>query len=187
MEDTHSLQGDLQETPPYTEFFSWGSDSYGQLALANADEDEQQDYASQQFSDEPKSLSFDVVITQVACGDHHAAFISGDGFLFAFGKNTEGQLGVGDPSLVKSSAPLLVDSLQGESHAITQVSCGGNHTAVVMNNGDLYTWGDGQYGATGLNSTQNTFAPIKVQVPGQPRFAQVSCGKRHSMALTAQG
>jgi Regulator of chromosome condensation (RCC1) repeat len=32
----------------------------------------------------------------------------------------------------------------------------------VMNNGDLFMWGDGQYGATGLNSTQNTFAPIKI-------------------------
>jgi len=71
-------------------------------------------------------------------------------------------LGVGDPSLIKSSAPLLVDSLQNDSSSICQVSCGGNHTAVVMNNGDLFMWGDGQYGATGLNSTQNTFAPIKI-------------------------
>lgn len=107
MEDQH----DNGDAPPYTEFFSWGSDSFGQLALANADEEDQQDYASQQYCDEPKSLSFDVIITQISCGDHHAAFISGDGYLFSFGRNTEGQLGVGDPSLVKSSAPLLVDSL----------------------------------------------------------------------------
>ena len=74
---------------------------------------------------------------------------------------------------------------------IALVSCGGNHTAVVMNNGDLYTWGDGQYGATGLNSSQNTFAPIRVQVPASGnqllRFAQVSCGKRHSLAISTQG
>ena len=119
MDDTqlqHQKVGDTQlgsgDAPPYTEFFSWGSDSYGQLALANADEEDQQDdYTSQHFCDEPKSLSFDVLITQVSCGDHHAAFISGDGFLFSFGRNTEGQLGIGDPSLVKSSAPLLVDSI----------------------------------------------------------------------------
>jgi alpha-tubulin suppressor-like RCC1 family protein len=70
-----------------------------------------------------------VLITQVSCGDHHAAFISGDGFLFSFGRNTEGQLGVGDQTLVKSSAPLLVDSLQREGSVesqIIQVSCGGN-------------------------------------------------------------
>ncbi len=114
MEEVHSMiQGDDQQNdnPPYTEFFSWGSDAFGQLALANADDEDQQDYQSQQYCDEPKSLSFDVIITQIACGDHHAAFISGDGFLFSFGRNIEGQLGVGDQSLVKSSAPLLVDAL----------------------------------------------------------------------------
>jgi hypothetical protein len=43
MEETQSLHGDNilnGEALPYTEFFSWGSDSYGQLALANADEDD---------------------------------------------------------------------------------------------------------------------------------------------------
>ena len=116
MDEARGLQGESNaDTPPYTEFFSWGSDAYGQLALANADEEEdQKDYQSQVYCDEPKSLSFDVIINQISCGDHHAAFISGDGFLFSFGRNIEGQLGVGDPSLVKSSAPLLVDSLQRE-------------------------------------------------------------------------
>lgn len=107
-----------------------------------------------------------MIITQISCGDNHAAFISGDGFLFSFGRNLEGQLGVGDPSLAKSSAPLLVDSLQREDAniQILQVSCGGNQTAVVYNNGDLYTWGDGQYGASGLGTTQNIFSPMKVEL-----------------------
>ncbi len=36
---------------------------------------------------------------------------------------------------------------------MVQVSCGGNQSAVVMSDGDLYTWGDGQFGATGLSTT----------------------------------
>jgi hypothetical protein len=39
MEETRSLENNI-DTPPYTEFFSWGSDAYGQLALANADDDD---------------------------------------------------------------------------------------------------------------------------------------------------
>jgi hypothetical protein len=42
MEDiphTPSADNADNNTPPYTEFFSWGSDAYGQLALANADDD----------------------------------------------------------------------------------------------------------------------------------------------------
>lgn len=38
MEETDNNLGG--EALPYTEFFSWGSDAYGQLALANADEDD---------------------------------------------------------------------------------------------------------------------------------------------------
>ncbi len=101
----------MGEPTPYTEFFSWGSDGYGQLALANGDDEDPHEYESPNFCDDPKSLSFDVIINQISCGDHHAAFISGDGLLFSFGRNIEGQLGVGDTSLIKSSAPLLVDAL----------------------------------------------------------------------------
>ena len=46
MEETQQDNNIPSDTPPYTEFFSWGSDSYGQLALANPDEDDQHDYTS---------------------------------------------------------------------------------------------------------------------------------------------
>ena len=67
------------------------------------------------------------------------------------------------------------------------MSCGGNQTGVVFSNGELYTWGDGQYGATGLGSSGNTLAPMKVEVGGITKFLQISCGKRHSLALDNMG
>ena len=33
--------------------------------------------------------------------------------------------------------------------AVRQVSCGRDHTAAVMWNGDLFTWGDNKHGRTG--------------------------------------
>lgn len=57
----------------------------------------------------------------------------------------------------------------------------------MFSNGELFTWGDGQYGATGLGSSGNTFAPMRVDVSGNPKFAQISCGKRHSLALDNMG
>jgi alpha-tubulin suppressor-like RCC1 family protein len=64
-------------------------------------------------------LSFDILIKQISCGENHAAFISGDSFVFCVGRNNEGQLGVGDPSLAKSSAPLLVDALPKDDNLWT--------------------------------------------------------------------
>ena len=50
-----------QPLNPYTEFFSWGSDSHGQLALANTDDDP--DYGKAKFFVQPRTLSFDVIIS----------------------------------------------------------------------------------------------------------------------------
>lgn len=67
-----------------------------------------------------------------------------------------------------------------------QVSCGGNQTAVIMNTGELFTWGEGQFGATGLGTQQNVFAPTKVEL-NSSSFLQVSCGKRHTLAIDIHG
>lgn len=69
-------------------------------------------------------------------------------------------MGVGDTELSLSSAPLLVDSLSPTLNSRTKmVSCGGNQTAVVMNNGLLLTWGCGKSGATGLGAETDSFSP----------------------------
>jgi len=75
----------------YTEFFSWGSDSHGQLGLAH-----QEDRETNEFHIQPRSLSFDILINSISCGNLHASFISGDGMVFSVGSNEFGQLGVAD-------------------------------------------------------------------------------------------
>ena len=118
----------------YTEFFSWGSDSMGQLGHGG-------EVGEPRPVAVPKSLSFEVYITQIACGNAHSMFISRDGHLFGFGSNNEGQLGINDPQMRVSSAPLLVaDLLPMQAHPV-QVACGGQHTALVTTDGALYTWG----------------------------------------------
>lgn len=68
----------LSKTVGYTEFFSWGNDDQGQLGHGEN---------AQRKLSLPKSLSFEVYISQVACGAHHSAFISKDGQVFTFGSN----------------------------------------------------------------------------------------------------
>ena len=96
----------------------------------------------------PKSLSFDIIISEIACGDYHSAFIAQDGSVFSMGCNSEGQLGVGDTTLPMSSAPLLIEGLPSGVRP-KMIACGGEHTALVTKSGDLYTWGSGKHGATG--------------------------------------
>lgn len=60
------------------------------------------------FSNIPKSLSFDILISDIACGYAHSLILSRSGELFSLGDNTKGQLGLGDRELEFSTAPLLV-------------------------------------------------------------------------------
>ena len=58
-----------------------------------------------------------------------------------------------------------------------------------MSNGDVYSWGSGSNGATGLNTTQNTYAPLKIKAADgvTPKFSFISCGKKHSIAVDFNG
>ena len=54
----------------YTEFFSWGNDEDGQLGHGHDGIDRKKIFNL------PKSLSFEVIISQVSCGAAHTSFIS---------------------------------------------------------------------------------------------------------------
>ena len=74
-------------------------------------------------------MSFEVIIAQVACGHAHTSFFSSklnnsllklfkifveQGFIFSFGSNSDGQLGIGDKTIKFSTAPLLVSEIYNE-------------------------------------------------------------------------
>jgi alpha-tubulin suppressor-like RCC1 family protein len=69
------LQQQIQQTQEvviggYTEFFSWGNDSSGQLGHGNERSDKIRKLNL------PKSLSFEVQIKNISCGSNFAAFLT---------------------------------------------------------------------------------------------------------------
>ena len=45
----------------------------------------------------PKICSFNIIVTDVSCGEEHTIFVQGDGgFVYAMGSNSEGRLGTGN-------------------------------------------------------------------------------------------
>ncbi len=125
---THLNQQEIQTNPVkfkgYTEYFSWGNDRYGQLGHGTNSSSKQP-----RRLDLPKSLSFDVVISVIACGSNHSVFLTATDLLFSFGDNNLGQLGINDRKVKFSEAPLLVASLK--SIKIDQITCGGQHSGVL--------------------------------------------------------
>lgn len=158
----------------YTEVIVWGSDALGQLGLGKKEH-------GKTYS-RPIFCSYHITIQQVACGEEHAAFIAQNGRVYSMGSNIEGRLGVGNAGLDQCPSPCLVEGLVSKI-AVT-LSCGGGHTAVVCDDGSLYTWGAGEFGALGLGTTETQWEPVQVTLPIKAK--SVSCGWRHTAILVGQ-
>jgi RCC1 and BTB domain-containing protein len=80
------------------------------------------------------------------------------------------------------SAPTKVPQL---AHAqLVNVSCGSEHTAVISEDGRIFTWGLGVFGALGHGNTDDQLVPKQVETLQE--CIQVACGSHHTICLTAQ-
>ena len=58
----------------------------------------------------PKTLSFNIHVEEIACGEQHTHLLTKDGLLYSMGSNEYGQLGLGFGSDVvqKVNTPTLI-------------------------------------------------------------------------------
>ena len=67
-----------------------------------------------------------------------------------------------------------------------QVSAGGANSAAIKTDGTLWTWGLGDYGGLGNNSTTSAATPVTT-FAGGTNWKQVSCGFYHTAAIKTDG
>ncbi|KAE8626022.1 hypothetical protein XENTR_v10006480 [Xenopus tropicalis] len=94
----------------------------------------------------PGAVRFDCELraVQVSCGFHHSVILMENGDVYTFGYGQHGQLGHGDVSC--RGCPTLIQALPGPS---TQVTAGSNHTAVLLMDGQVFTFGSFSKGQLG--------------------------------------
>lgn len=122
-------------------------------------------------------------VTQLSACGFHTAVVTESGDLWTWGEGKFGRLG--HDSERNSHAPQLVQELRGKKPR--QVSCGGFHTAVVTEDGHLYSFGGGEHGQLGHNDRVNKLKPTLVEALEGIFVSQITCGWSHSVALTAKG
>lgn len=138
----------------------------------------------------PKVCSFNIVVSDVSCGEEHTVFVQADGgYVYAMGSNSEGRLGVGNPEMRSCNVPTLVDGLCN----IKKVSCGTSHTLALAEDGTAYAWGQAFYGALGLSMSNESSGALESQhspkeIPtsnfgGEP-IKDLCAGSRHSIFIT---
>ncbi|NXG08608.1 RPGR regulator, partial [Sakesphorus luctuosus] len=122
-------------------------------------------------------------VNMVACGGEHTVVLT-ETDVYTFGLGQYGQLGHGT-SVFESSVPKSVKHLR--KHKIRNVACGENHTAVIAENGLMFTFGDGRHGKLGFGeeSFTNLFDPTLCYNFLKFTVLLVACGGCHMLVFAA--
>lgn len=70
---------------------------------------------------------------------------------------------------------------------VKQISCGGQHCAIVTNDGKVLTWGKGSYGRLGHGNLNPIESPTEVQSLVDLFITKVTCGFAFTSAITKEG
>lgn len=92
-----------------------------------------------------------VISVCVAAGELHSSVVTSDGDVYTWGDGFCGQLGHGDKRPQVLPKQVTMGGLDEE--CVASVSCGSRHTVVVLEDGQVYTWGLGHYGVLGRSYT----------------------------------
>jgi alpha-tubulin suppressor-like RCC1 family protein len=141
----------------------------------------------------------DLKIVSIACGSSHNLCLAEDGRVFVFGGNSLGQLGLG-PGRSDQMLPRYNDLLFDKCGRCKVLACGSNHSAVISEEGELFSWGHSEYGQHGgqvegghdlAHGQKIKFyhSPREVRpfVAGGPKLVSLACGYLFNLAQDAFG
>lgn len=110
-------------------------------------------------------------------------FASSNGIVMTCGDGASGCLGYDEGESLNK--PKLIEALLHVD--VMAIACGNQHVAIVGNNGEVYTFGNGAHGKLGLGSEENHALPQRVTFSEPVNVKEVFCGESGTMFLTDIG
>jgi len=134
--------------------YTFGSGADGKLGHGNL-----------QDQQAPKRIEFfdsilPVLITNVAAGGRHTVYMTDEGDIYTCGYGGNGRLGQG--TLGDIRIPMLVRALDAPEYNIVAIAAGDSHSAVIVQTGDVYCFGWGQFGQLGTGNFKDQLLPVAV-------------------------
>jgi alpha-tubulin suppressor-like RCC1 family protein len=161
--------------------YAWGHNDYGQLGNNSTTN------SNVPVAVDTSGVLSGKTITAFAAGESHTLALASDGTVYAWGKNSHGQLG--NNLTTDSHVPVAVDMsgvLSGKT--ITAVVAGAEHSIALASDGSVYTWGKNSYGQLGNNLTTDSYVPVAVDTSGVlsgKTATKIASGSCHVVVLTS--
>lgn len=179
------------------EALAWGNNSDGQLGSGQASGD----LASSSVPVYVRTPDGEVLdnVAEIEAGDYVGYALTNDGMVYAWGANTNGELGrnvqgnVPEPYYAKPVQDINGDPIRD----ITKISAGDTHLLALDADGNVWSlggdWGNGQLGDGNPGAGSRNFAGrVVAGATGEPgesldNVIAISAGQQHSMAVLENG
>jgi alpha-tubulin suppressor-like RCC1 family protein len=148
----------------------WGDNSNGQIGNNSSTDVKSPTQPDDQNSDD---------IFYAAAGGLHSLAVNLDGEVYAWGDNSNGQLGI--DSTTDKDTPEQVDDISD----IVSVAAGYYHSLALDKDGNVYSWGDNSNGQLGIGSLTDKY--VAQEVDDLSDIVAISTGYYHSLALKSDG
>ena len=149
--------------------YAWGCNEQGQLGTDSVD--------TSCVCPNPVATLQPLFIAQIKSGASHSFALTSSGSLFSWGRNTFGQLGLGDTK--DRRIPTLGESIQ--NRFVVSIDGGEEHSILLTQEGSVFSFGCGVYGQLGHDSKANQLTPKQLFDLMGSVVIQVACGRMHTL------
>ncbi|MDM8525866.1 hypothetical protein QUF80_21035 [Desulfococcaceae bacterium HSG8] len=150
--------------------WTWGSNSNGQLGNGKLGG----------ISKSPQEVSGVNSVIAIACGGYHMIALRGDGKVWTWGSNSNGQLGNGETGGY-SLEPVEVSGIGN----VVAVAGGRKYTMALRNDKTVWAWGANSQGQLGDGTTDENGVPV--QVASLDNVTAIAGGALHKIAVRNDG
>ncbi|RLN90144.1 hypothetical protein BBJ28_00005844 [Nothophytophthora sp. Chile5] len=163
--------------------FVWGSNEYSKLGLGDG---------SAEVEPLPRVVEAleGIKIVDVSCGDYFTAAVDADGKMYSWGwggSTMKGAGGLGHAGGKDEPTPRLLSTLVDQGVPIATVECGEFHTVALTKDGEIWAWGNGEYGRLGNGETDTCEVPEPIEFFAKENVVSIAAGRDFSFALTDAG